>query len=108
MIPDWKIWLTIACLGVGSFGLRFVFLGLIGDRPMPEWVLRHLRYTAVAVLPALIAPLVLWPNATGGTFDLHRFVAAMATLIVGYKTRNVVASILAGAGILIAGNYWLP
>ena len=108
MIPEWKIWLTIIGLGAASFGLRFVFLGLIGDRAMPEWVLRHLRYTAVAVLPALIAPLVLWPSATDGTFDPLRFAAAMTTLAVGYKTRNVVASILAGAAILISGNYLLP
>jgi branched-subunit amino acid transport protein len=47
------VWGVILALGVGTFLIRFSFLGLIGRKPLPEWVLRHLRYTAVAVLPAL-------------------------------------------------------
>ena len=66
MIDQSTLWTVIISLGLGSFALRFVFLGVVGNRPLPDWLLRHLRYTAVAVLPALIAPLVLWPPATGG------------------------------------------
>ena len=101
------VWITIACLGLGSFGLRFVFLGLIGDRPLPAWVLRHLRYTAVAVLPGLVAPMVVWPPATGGALDAPRMTAACATILVGLVTRNVVAAILAGAATLYGMLYLL-
>ncbi|SEL18283.1 AzlD domain-containing protein [Roseovarius nanhaiticus] len=101
------VWITIACLGLGSFGLRFVFLGLIGDRPLPAWVLRHLRYTAVAVLPGLVAPMVVWPPATGGALDAPRMTAACATILVGLATRNVVAAILAGAATLYGMLYLL-
>ena len=66
MIDKTTIWTVIVLLGIGTFLIRYSFLGLIGKRPMPPWVLRHLRYTAVAVLPGLVAPLVLWPAATGG------------------------------------------
>ena len=93
-------WVVILGLGLGSFALRFVFLGLIGDRALPEWVLRHLRYTAVAILPALIAPLVLWPPATGGVPDMPRLAAACATTAVGALTRSVLAAIADGAGTL--------
>ncbi len=99
-IATFDIWITIICLGLGSFGLRFVFLGLIGDRPMPAWVLRHLRYTAVAVLPALVAPMVVWPPATGGTLDMPRLTAACVTIAAGLVTRNVLAAIISGAATL--------
>lgn len=95
-----ELWLIIAGLGLGSFAIRFAFLGLVGDRPLPPWLLRHLRYTAVAVLPALVAPLVVWPQATGGAPDAPRMAAAVATFAVGYLTKNVVAAIAAGAGTL--------
>ena len=49
------VWTVIILLGLGSFGLRFLFIGIVGDRPLPPWLLRHLRYTAVAVLPGLVA-----------------------------------------------------
>ena len=97
------LWLVILALGAGSFGLRFVFLGLVGDRPLPPWLLRHLRYTAVAVLPGLVAPLVVWPAATGGTLDAPRMAAALVTLGLGYWTRNVILAIAAGALTLFAG-----
>ena len=63
---------------------------------MPVWVLRHLRYTAVGLLPGLIAPMVLWPDATGGMLDWPRLIAAIVTLAVGYKTKNIFAAILLG------------
>ena len=91
------IWAVILILGVGTYLIRFSFLGLIGGKDLPEWVLRHLRYTAVAVLPGLVAPLVLWPDATGGEVDPARLSAALATFGVGLLTRNVIAAIAAGA-----------
>ncbi|WP_294606205.1 AzlD domain-containing protein [uncultured Roseovarius sp.] len=103
MIDKTSLWIVIILLGLGSFGLRFVFTGLIGDRPLPVWMLRHLRYTAVAVLPGLVAPLVVWPAATGGTLDAPRMVAALITLAVGYFTRNVILAITLGALALYGG-----
>ena len=102
-----SVWLVIFALAIGSFLIRFSFLGLIGDRPMPEWVLRHLRYTPVAVLPGLVAPLVLWPAATGGSPDPARLSAALVTLLVGYFSRNVLAAILSGAATLYGMLYLL-
>ena len=102
MIDHVQLWILIVLLAIGSFGLRFVFLGIIGDRQMPEWLLRHLRYTAVAVLPALVAPLVAWPAATNGQTDPARLGATMVTLVVGMWTRNVFAGIGAGAATLFA------
>jgi len=107
MIDPIALWIVIILLGAGSFTLRFVFLGLVGDKPLPPWVLRHLRYTAVAVLPGLVAPLVIWPAATGGELDAPRIAAAVVTLGTGLLTRNVVLSICLGAATLYGGLYLL-
>jgi len=101
------IWIVIIGMALGSFGLRFVFIGLIGDRPLPPWLLRHLRYTAVAILPALVVPLVIWPTATNGQPDAPRLAAALATVAVGMMTKNVIAAMLAGAGTLFLLQYLL-
>ena len=107
MIDRPELWYVIAALALGSFLLRFTFLGLVGDRPLPEWLLRHLRYTAVAVLPALIAPMIIWPAATGGSFDLPRGLAAFVTLAAGLWVRNILISITAGAATLYLALYLL-
>lgn len=99
---DAQIWLVIALLGIGTYLIRLSFLGLIGDRPMPGWILRHLRYTPVAVLPALVAPLAVWPTATGGEPDLPRITAALVTLLVAYWRKNMLWGVVAGAATLAA------
>jgi branched-subunit amino acid transport protein len=107
MIDKTSLWIVIILLGLGSFGLRFAFTGLIGNRPLPPWVLRHLRYTAVAVLPGLVAPLVVWPAATGGTLDAPRMAAALVTLAAGYYLKNVILAIVLGALTLYGGlAFW--
>ncbi|KEJ88775.1 AzlD domain-containing protein [Sulfitobacter donghicola] len=107
MIDTTTLWTVIILLGIGSFGLRFVFTGLVGDRAMPAWLLRHLRYTAVAILPALVAPQVVWPTATEGAFDTPRAAAAAITLCVGLFTKNVLLAILSGAATLYGLLYLL-
>jgi len=97
-----QIWAVIVVLALGTFALRYSFLGLIGRRRLPDWALRHLRYTPVAVLPGLIAPLVLFPAATDGQPDAARLLAAAATLAVGLWTKSVLWAILAGTVMLLA------
>lgn len=97
------VWGVIAALGFGTFLIRFSFLGLLGRRPLPGWVLRHLRYTAAAVLPGLVAPLVLWPPATGGVMDPARLLAGIATVAAGLWMRSVLWAMGAGALVLYLG-----
>ncbi|MFN6978637.1 MAG: AzlD domain-containing protein [Gemmobacter sp.] len=95
-----EVWAVILGVGVGTFLIRFSFLGLVGTRPLPAGIQRLLRYTAVAVIPGLVAPLVLWPAATGGTPDAARLIAAAVTLAAGMVTRRPLLSILCGAAAL--------
>ncbi|CAM4344332.1 AzlD domain-containing protein [Palleronia rufa] len=99
-VPDPVIWLVIVVLGLGTFALRFCFLGLLADRPLPAGARRLLRYTAVGVFPGLVAPAVLSPAATGGAFDPARAIAALVALALGIVTRQVLPAILGGGGAL--------
>lgn len=105
-MSDLTIWLVILALGLGTFLLRWSFLGAIGHRPLPSWAARALRYTAVAVLPALAAPLVVWPAATGGHPDPARMTAAAVTLGVGLWSRNLLAAVVAGM-VTLFGMFYL-
>ncbi len=98
-----EIWTIIVLLGVGTYLIRFSFLGIIGSRPLPPLVLRLLRYTPVAIIPGLVAPLVLWPAATDGQPDPARLLAAAVTLAVGWWTRGFFPAMAAGAVALLAG-----
>lgn len=97
------VWLIILLLAAGTFAFRLSFLGLLGGRALPDWALRFLRYTPVAVIPGLMAPLVLFPQATGGQTDPARLAIAAVVLAVGWRTGSVLWALaggLAGLGLL--------
>lgn len=96
------IWTVIVLLAVGTFALRFSFLGLIGKRQLPDWALRLLRYTPVAVIPGLMAPQIFLPPAGETTADPVRLLAAAVTVVAGLWTRNVIWAMIAGATTMIA------
>lgn len=107
MANNSTIWLVIIGLGLGTFLIRFSFLGIIGGRELPEWCLRHLRYVATAVLPGLIAPLVLWPDATNGEPDPSRLVAALVAFAIGYRFNSVIGAAVGGMSTLYVMQYLL-
>jgi branched-subunit amino acid transport protein len=99
-MSDAQIWTVIGVLGLGTFLIRFSFIGLVGDRALPPWASRLLRYVPVAVMPGLVAPLVVWPAATGGALDPPRLTAALAALGIGALWRSVTGAIAGGMGVL--------
>jgi branched-subunit amino acid transport protein len=99
MIADSTFWLVTLVLGLGTYLIRFSFLGLLGGRQLPGWLLAHLRYVGVAVLPALVTPMILWPAAAAGQFDPIRMVAALAALAAGWRL-GVIWAITTGMGSL--------
>lgn len=90
------VWVIILVLSIGTFALRYSFLGLAGKRSLPAWALKYLRYTSVGVLPAMVAPMVFWPQATAGATDPARLFAALATLVAGVWTRSVIWAVIVG------------
>ena len=106
-MTDATIWTVIVLLGFGTFLIRYSFLGILGGRVLPEWLLRHLRYVPAAVLPALVAPMVVWPQATGGEPDPARLAAAAVALLIGALLRSVLGAIFGGMATLYLLQYLL-
>jgi len=106
-MSTFDIWLTILLLSLGTYLLRLSFIGLIGSRKLPEWVMRHLRYVPVAVMPGLIAPLIAWPDATAGQLDPARLSAAAVSLFIGAYFKSIIGSIIGGMTTLYLALYLL-
>lgn len=102
-----SFWTLTILLGIGTFLIRFSFLGFLGGRSLPDRVLLYLRYVGVAVFPAMIMPLLVWPEATGGTPDPARLLAALAALFAGLRF-GVIPAIIAGMGALYLLQFLLP
>ena len=89
---------VIIVIGIGTYLERLSFIGIIGDREIPEWAVLPLRFVAPAVFAALVAPAVLLHD---GSVILSPAVnpSALATLIalmVAWRTKSVAATLVVG------------
>lgn len=104
-MTDAYVWTVIAGLAALTYLNRFSFLGLLGGRTVPPWAQRALAFVPAAVLPALIAPMVVYDRATGGLMPPSVWLAACAALLLGALTRNMVLTILGGMAMLHAARF---
>ena len=95
------IWLTIVAVGLITYLIRLSFIALVGYRPIPDRLKHALRFVPLAVLTAIIFPELILSN---GVVDLSpdnfRLFAGLAAVIVAWRTRSVVATILVGIAVL--------
>jgi branched-subunit amino acid transport protein len=91
-----------------TFAVRYPVLELVGRLPLPERVFQALRYVPPAVLAAIIAPEVLMPGreALYLSPENARLVAGLVALAVGWRTKNLLLTIVAGM-LSLWGWGWL-
>ena len=94
------IWLLLAVTAAGTWLLRLSFIALLGRiSVIPDLAMRLLKLIPAAVLAAILAPSL---THASGAFDLgsDRFIAGMIAAVVAWRTKNVLATIGAGMGLL--------
>lgn len=104
MIDRPSFWLVTLALGAATYAIRLSFLAWSQNRPFSERVKRLLEFVPVTVLPALIAPVIVFPSAADGGADPARIFAAAVALGVGIVTKSVIAVIVAGIASLMLVN----
>jgi branched-subunit amino acid transport protein len=94
-------WLLIGGLAVTSFVPRGAFILFLDRLPLPAPVQRGLRFVPAAVFAALVVPDVAF---AGGTLrlglDNPKLIAALVAGPVAWRTRDTLATILAGMAAL--------
>ncbi len=94
------LWLTVLLLGAATYALRAAPVLLRGSsRPSPFFG-RVLRYVPAAVMPAIAMPMLVFDANGALQSDPVRLSAAAVALVVGFATRSLMWTILAGLGAL--------
>ena len=97
-----SIWLLILFAGLLTFGTRLSFILMLHRLKVPSWFLRALRFVPMAVLSAIILPQLVTRNST---LDLSlrnpQLYAGALAIVVAWRTKNVLLTILAGMVALL-------
>ncbi len=100
-----QIIMVLGMLAV-TFGVRFPVLKLAGARELPLWLRRALRYVPVAVLTAIVFPMMLMPEGVV-TVSLHnaQLVAGIVAMIIAAMTRHLMLTIVVGLSVFLLLRY---
>lgn len=91
------LWLAFVLVGLGTYLLRFSFIGLSERAALPEGFKQGLRFVPAAVLAALVAPALVYDGtALGGWLVSDRLVAGLLAVLVAWQTRSVLLTLIAG------------
>ena len=94
-------WLIIIAMGLVTYAIRLSLIGVIKQLTLPPLVMRGLRFVPPAVLSAIILPEVLQP---AGHIDVSlanpRLLAGIIAALVAWRTKNIVATVLAGLAVV--------
>ncbi len=94
-------WIAILCLAVGTFLLRYSFLGFLDGRALPPAAARLVQLAVPAIFAALVIPLIAMPVADAAwTSRLPHMLAAVVAGIVAFHRGGMLLPILAGFGSL--------
>ena len=95
-------WSLIVYCGVITFFTRFSMIFLLKKDILNDKTKKILSYVPAAIFPAIIFPPIFLDNS--GSLDLEnnpKILAAVIAILVGYVSKNIIATIFAG---LI--SYW--
>ena len=97
-----NIWITIIIAGLLTFATRLSFIFLLERIRVPDWFRRGLRFVPVAVLSAIILPELTSPNgALNISWRNPQLLAGAVAILVAWKTKNVILTIIAGMAALV-------
>lgn len=96
-----SLWIALLLGGLLTYLLRLSFIALSG-REFPAWLERSLRFVPPAVLTAILFPeLFMQSGALDISLGNNRLLAGLVAILVAWRTRSMLLTILAGMGALL-------
>ncbi len=103
-------WIVVAGLTIGTFLIRYSFIGLFANRDLPPWLERSLKLMVPAIFAAIVCSgvvMVTGANGSeiGGLANWPRYAAAAVALSAAIASRG---SMLITLGLGMATLHGLP
>lgn len=98
-----NLWWVMLAGGALTFATRLSFIYLLGRTDPPTWLKRGLRFVPVAVLTAIVIPeLLLHSGSLDISLSNARLLAGLLAVLVAWRTRSALLTILLGMLALLA------
>ena len=101
-----EIIITLVGMGVVTYLTRALFIvGMKGD-DLPAFVKRWLSFVPVAVLTAVICPMIAAPQRhLDLTYGNPYLLAGIVSAVIAFATKNLIVTVLGGMGAILLLKY---
>ncbi len=100
-----NIWLLLVVCGVCTFLIRLSFIAIFGQRDVPAWVQQSLRFVPAAVLFVIVFQSLFYPqDHLDISISNTRLLAGLVAVIVAWRTKNAMLTIIIGMLALVLLN----
>jgi branched-subunit amino acid transport protein len=96
-----NLWLVVIVAGVLTFLIRLSFISLPANWEMPHWAQRALSFVPPAVMTAIVFPeLLVRDGHLAANLDNHRLIAGAIAILVAWRFKKIMPTIVAGMAVL--------
>jgi branched-subunit amino acid transport protein len=105
-VDSTQSWIVVLGLAVGTFLIRYSFIGLFANRDMPRWLDRALKLMVPAIFAAIVfGGVAMVGGQVAGTNLWPRYAAAALALVAAIASRG---SMLVTVAVGMAALHGLP
>ena len=99
-------WSVVFGLAIGTFLIRYSFIGLFADRDMPVWLNRVLKLMVPAIFAAIVfSGVAMVGGELAGWVNWPRYAAAVIAFVAAIASRG---NMLVTLGVGMAALHGLP
>ena len=101
-LSAWESWGVVLALGLGTFLIRYSFIGLFANRDMPPWLSHGLKLIVPAIFAAIVASgVAITAGQFGGWALWPRYAAAAVALALAIRFKgNILITVISGMAAL--------
>ncbi len=98
----WESWAVVLALGLGTFLIRYSFIGLFANRDMPPWLSHGLKLIVPAIFSAIVASgVAITAGQFGGWALWPRYGAAIVAILMALRFKgNILITVISGMAAL--------
>ena len=103
------LWIVIIVAGLLTLLTRLSFIALPLGNWIQPWMRRALQFVPPAVLSAITLPeLLLHQEEMDFSLGNYRMIAGMVAILIAWRTRQVLPTLIAGMAVLWALRVFAP
>lgn len=107
-MSGWQSWAVVLGLALGTFLIRYSFIGLFANRDVPPWLEHALKFMVPAIFAAIVfSGIAMAGGQIAGLDHWPRYAAGLLALLIAVKKQGHMVWTVASGMLALHTLTWL-